>query len=300
MFGVTILGNNSAIPAFDRHPTSQLVSVNENFILIDCGEGTQMQLSKYKIKRSRINHILISHLHGDHYFGLIGLLTSFGLQSRTADLHLFGPPMLKDIIHIQLKAADTVLPYPLHFHDLVEEGQIIDTDKFSVSCFRVFHRIECWAFIVREKKKPRKLLKEKAFAHRIPHEYFDDLRDGKDYITADGSVVENSELTAPNTPAASYAFCADTLFNEQVARNVVGVKVIYHEATYLHADAAKAASRFHCTAVQAAQIAKKANAQKLLLGHFSSKYENLNAFLTEAREVFPASYLALEGQTFLI
>lgn len=300
MFGVTILGNNSAIPAYDRHPTAQIVTINDQLILIDCGEGTQMQMSRYKIKRSRINHILISHLHGDHYFGLIGLLTSFGLQSRTADLHIFGPAPLKNIIEIQLKASDTVLPYPLHFHDLTHETTIIDEAQFSVSCFPVFHRIECWGFIVTEKRKPRKLLKQLAFDHGIPYSFFENLKDGADYVADDGSVVLNAAVTEANIAASSYAFCADTIFNENVAAKVHGVKVIYHEATYLHADAAKAASRFHCTSVQAAQIAQMAKADKLLLGHFSSKYENLSGFLSEAREVFPETFLALEGQTFII
>jgi len=155
-FGVTILGNNSALPAYDRHPTAQVVTLNEQLLLLDCGEGTQMQISKYRIRRSRINHIFISHLHGDHYFGLIGFLTSMGLLGREQPLHIYSPALLRDIIAIQLNCADTILPFAIHFHSLEKEEIILNEEKFSVECFAVNHRIECWGFIIREKKKPRK------------------------------------------------------------------------------------------------------------------------------------------------
>ncbi|MGB4774106.1 MAG: MBL fold metallo-hydrolase, partial [Daejeonella sp.] len=158
MLGVTILGNNSALPAFDRHPTAQVVTLNEHLFLVDCGEGTQMQMAKYRIRRSRINHIFISHLHGDHYFGLIGLITSMGLLGREHDLHLYAPAPLKEIIAMQLKVADTVLPFQLHFHPLNDEGIIVKEDKFKVSCFKVSHRIPCWGFRFEEVKPLRKVI----------------------------------------------------------------------------------------------------------------------------------------------
>jgi ribonuclease Z len=186
MFGVTILGNNSALPAYDRHPTAQVVTLNEHLFLIDCGEGTQMQIARYKIRRSKIHHIFISHLHGDHYFGLIGLVTSMGLLGREQELNIYGPPALKDIIDLQLSVAVTTLPFPLHFHPLEKEGVIADHPKFQVECFHTRHRIPCWGFIIREKKKPRKINKEKVVEHNIPAAYYEMLKNGDDYETKDG------------------------------------------------------------------------------------------------------------------
>jgi ribonuclease Z len=300
MFGVTILGNNSAIPAFDRHPTAQVVTLNDQLFLFDCGEGTQMQLSHYKIRRGKINHIFISHLHGDHYFGLIGVLTSYGLLNRLNDLHLHAPAALKPIIDLQLEAASTKLPYPLHFHPIEKEGLIVDDKKFSVECFSTRHRIECWGFIVREKKKPRRINKEEIVKYDIPAVYYERLKEGADYLHKDGSVVKNETVTIPVTPPKSYAFAADTIYDEALAEKVKGVTLLYHEATYLKDLHERAASRFHSTTVQAADIAQKAGVEKLLIGHFSSKYEMLDEFLDEARSVFPDTQLALEGSTYTI
>jgi ribonuclease Z len=298
MFGVTILGNNSAIPAYDRHPTAQVVTLNEQGFLIDCGEGTQMQVAKYKIKRSRINHILISHLHGDHYFGLIGLITSMGLLGRENDLHLYAPAPLKEIIDLQLKVADTVLPFKLHFHALIKEGIIADTKKFSIECFSTQHRIECWGFIIREKKQPRKISKDDVMKHEIPAVYYERLKNGDDYETKDGTIIKNELLTIPNTPAKSYAYSADTIYDERIAEKVKDVSLLYHETTYLKDLHQRAAERFHSTTIQAAAIAAKANVKRLMIGHFSSKYDILDLFLEEAKEVFEHTELAMEGVTY--
>jgi ribonuclease Z len=300
MFGVTILGNNSALPAFDRHPTAQVVTINEQIILIDCGEGTQMQIARYKIRRSRINHIFISHLHGDHYFGLIGLLTSMGLLGREQDLHLFGPKGLDEIIALQLKVANTVLPFKLHFTALVKEGVLVDNNKFSVECFATQHRVECYGFIIREKKVPRRIDRDKAVQFEIPTAYYESLKLGKDYQTKDGRIINNELVTIANTPARSYAYCADTIYDETLAVKTKNVDVLYHETTYLKDLHERAALRFHSTTVQAATIATKANAKRLLIGHFSSKYEQLHQFLDEAKEVFPNTDLAIEGVSFRI
>ncbi len=300
MFGVTILGNNSALPAFDRHPTAQVVTLNEQIILIDCGEGTQMQIARYKIRRSRINHIFISHLHGDHYFGLIGLLTSMGLLGREQDLHLFGPKGLDEIIALQLKVANTVLPFKLYFTTLEKEGILVDNSKFSVECFSTQHRVECYGFIIREKKVPRKIDRDKAVQFEIPTAYYENLKLGKDYQTKDGRIINNELVTTANSPAKSYAYCADTIYDETLADKAKEVDVMYHETTYLKDLHERAALRFHSTTVQAATIASKANAKRLLIGHFSSKYEQLNEFLAEAKEVFPNTDLAIEGVSFRI
>jgi ribonuclease Z len=300
MLAVTILGNNSALPAYDRHPTAQVVTLDEHLFLVDCGEGTQMQLSRYKMRRSRISHIFISHLHGDHYFGLIGLITSMGLMNREQDLYLFAPPPLIELINWQLNVAATVLPYKLHFHPLSEEGTIIKTDKFEVQTFKVFHRIECWGFRFSQVKAPRKVNPVKARAHEIPAAFFDRLKQGEDYITQSGDIIKNELVTDPGAKPKSYAYAADTAFNERVAEKVHGVDLLYHEATYLKDLEDRAAARFHCTTTQAALIAHKAEVNKLLIGHFSSKYEKLDLFEQEAKEVFPNTELALEGVTYRI
>ncbi|HXL57722.1 MAG TPA: ribonuclease Z [Chitinophagaceae bacterium] len=300
MFGVTILGNNSALPAYDRHPTSQVITLNEQLFLIDCGEGTQMQLSKYKIRRSRINHVFISHLHGDHYFGLPGLLTSFGLMSREHDLHIHAPEPLKQILDLQFSIADTKFPFTIHFHPLKNEGVIINEDKFCVECFRVYHRIECWGFVIREKKKPRKIDIDRIVHYNIPPIDYEKLKQGEDYITESGEVIKNETVTIPASPAKSYAFCADTIYNENIVNKLRDITLLYHETTYLKNLEERAAVRFHSTTTQAANIASLAKAKKLLIGHFSSKYELLDNFLLETMEVFPDTQLAIEGATYLL
>ena len=300
MFGVTILGNNSALPAYDRHPTAQLVTLNDQQFLIDCGEGTQMQIARYKIRRSKINHIFISHLHGDHYFGLMGLITSMGLLSRESELNVYGPSPLLDILKLQLKVADTRLPFPFHFYPLEKEGLIVDGKKFTVETFKTQHRIECWGFIIREKKSPRKIDKEKTLSLNIPAAYYERLKNGDDYEKKEGNIIKNEDLTIPNTPPLSYAFCADTIYDESLANKVKNVSMLYHETTYLKDLHERAADRFHSTTIQAAAIAQKSNAKKLLIGHFSSKYESIDAFLAEAKEVFDNTDIAVEGVTYRV
>lgn len=300
MFGVTILGNNSAIPAYERHPTAQVVTLNDQLFLIDCGEGTQMQLARYRVRRSKIHHILISHLHGDHYFGLIGLVTSMGLLGRVQPLHIYAPAELEQIIALQLKVADTVLPFELVFHGLSGEGRIAETSKFSIDCFQTRHRIPCWGFVIREKRSPRKINKETIGDYEIPAAYYERLKNGDDYETRSGELIKNEWVTVPNRPEKSYAFCADTKYTEAIAEKTKQVTLLYHEATYLKDLEERADSRFHSTAEQAAMIATKACAQKLLIGHFSSKYEKLDGFLEEATPIFPNTSLAIEGVTYLI
>lgn len=299
-FAVTILGNNSALPAYDRHPTAQAITLNEQIFLIDCGEGTQMQLARYKVKRGRINHIFISHLHGDHYFGLIGLITSMGLLGREQDLYLYGPPALLQIINLQLEVASTTLPFTIHFHGIEQDGILLDQPKFSVECFSTQHRIPCYGFIIREKKKPRKINRDAAIAANIPAVYYERLKNGDDYETRDGLIIKNETITYPNTPGRSYAFSADTIYDPSIAEKTKGVTMLYHEATYLKDLEERAAARYHSTTTQAATIAQKAGVQQLLIGHFSSKYEYLDEFLSEAQTVFANTQLAIEGTTYLI
>ena len=295
MFAVTILGNNSAVPAFDRHPTSQVVTLDGSNYLVDCGEGTQIQLINYKIRRSKISHIFISHLHGDHYFGLIGLLNSLSLLSHQQEMHVFGPSPLKEIIELQLKVADTKICYPLHIHHITEPATLLDNEKLTVKCFRTNHRIECYGFVFAEKKRLRKLNAEKAKAFEIPAAFYERLKDGKDYIQKDGIVIKNEEVTFSGEPGKRYAFCADTKYDESIIPHIQGADLIYHETTYLDNLRERAEARFHSTTKQAAAIAQQAGVKKLLIGHFSSKYDTLEEFEAEAREVFPNTELALEG-----
>ncbi len=259
-----------------------------------------MQLSKYKVKRSRIHHIFISHLHGDHYFGLVGLITSMGLLGRETPLHIYGPAPLKNIVDVQLDAAGNRLPYELHFHTNPGEGVILEEEKFTVSCFNVQHRIECWGYIFREKRAPRKIDKDRLLTRNIPASFYKRLQWGEDYTEKNGNLVKNEEVTLENASGRSYAYCADTIYDKTLAEKVQGVSLLYHEATYLADLEERAASRFHSTSKQAACIAKTAGAKKLVIGHFSSKYETVDKFLEEAQETFSNTDLAHEGVTFII
>ncbi len=300
MFAVTILGNNSAVPAFNRHPTSQVITLDGTNYLVDCGEGTQIQMINYKIRRSRISHIFISHLHGDHYFGLVGLITSFGLLSHQQELHVYGPAPLKEILELQLKVADTKLPFPLHLHTISGPATLVDTDKLEIKCFRTVHRIECYGFSFTEKKQPRKVDAEKAREYEIPLAFYEHLKKGEDYQRKDGMLVKNEWVTIELPAGKKYVFCADTKYDESILPDIQNADLVYHETTYLDNLREKAESRFHSTSKQAAELAKKAGVKKLLIGHFSSKYEKLDEFEKETREIFPETYLALEGAAYII
>lgn len=302
MFAVTILGNNSAVPTNERFPTAQVVTYYDQLFLIDCGEGTQMQMARYKIKRSKIQHIFISHLHGDHYFGLIGLLNSFSLMGRTQPLHLYAPPELKTIIELQLTCAATQLSFELKFVPLYPHhtGILIVEKNLQISYFNTKHRIPCFGFSFCERKIKRRIIPEQANRYQIPTYFYGALQEGKDYIGKDGTVVRNEWVTQEPSPGRCYIYCADTIYDEGLIPIIRGANLVYHETTYLQDQPERAGSRFHCTSVQAATLAKKAGVKKLLIGHFSSKYKDLSPFLEECRPIFPNTELALEGATFMV
>jgi ribonuclease Z len=300
MLAVTILGNNSALPAFGRHPTAQVLTMKDQLMLIDCGEGTQMQLSRYKIRISKINYIFISHLHGDHYFGLIGFLTSMGLLNRKHELVIMCPHGLPEIIQLQLAAAGIALPYPIQYILLEQPGILVETRSFTIACFPVEHRISCWGCLVREKKMPRKIDREKVLLHQIPAAFYEQLQKGYDYTTANGAYISNDSVTIAASPAVSYAYSSDTRFLPDLAAQIQSVTLLYHESTYLHELKDRAYDRYHSTAQQAATIATLAGVKRLLIGHFSSKYEEVAPFEQEAKQVFTRTELALEGVTYLI
>ncbi len=296
---VTILGNNSALPAFGRHPTAQAVSVYGEVLLIDCGEGTQSQMQKYGLRWRSMHHIFISHLHGDHYFGLPGLINSMSLLGRTAPLHLYAPAELKPIIDSILTVADTVLSYPFYFHALPEgKSLLIDDISFSVTAFPVNHRIQCHGFLVERKTRGRKLLPERCAEFDVPSEFYLNLKQGEDYVRPDGVIVKNELVTEDGPSPRKYAYCADTLFTDSFLDTVQGADTIYHECTYLEADKEKAAKRYHSTAAQAAELAKMAGASQLLLGHFSSKFRDLEPFREEASVIFPNTLVSIEGTSY--
>ena len=296
---ITILGNNSALPAFGRHPTSQAVTVYGAVILIDCGEGTQSQMQRYGIRWKNVHHIFISHMHGDHYFGLPGLLNSMSLMGRVAPLFLYGPVPLQEIIENILKVADTVLSYPLSFCPLPQGTEVLmDNPYFTLTCFPVEHRIQCHGLLIEKKTRGRRILPEKCKEYNIDPEHFESLKSGGDYTAPDGTFIENSVLTEDGPAPKRYAYCADTRYTESYLETIKGVDMIYHECTYLDADKEKAVLRFHSTASHAAQLALLAGTKQLLLGHFSSKYKELAPFEEEACLIFPNSKVAVEGVTY--
>lgn len=299
---VTILGNNSALPAFDRHPTAQVIDIREQQFLLDCGEGTQIQMQRYNIRRRRIHYIFISHLHGDHYFGLIGLLTSMGLMGRTAALYLYGPPQLKDIVDLHLSVANTVLPYEIVFTPL-EAGEarlLVDTPHYAVHSFPVEHRIPCHGFSFTAKSGGRKLLPEKCKEYEVPAAFYPHLKQGEDYTRRDGFLVKNEWVTEAGPADKRYVYCADTLYTHSFLSHIKGADAVYHESTYLDDQRERAGERFHSTAAQAAELAKAAQAKRLFLGHFSSKYQDLTAFYDEASTIFPDVEVTMEGTTYEI
>ena len=301
-FEVTILGSSSATPIYQRHPSAQVLNIHERIFLVDCGEGTQVQLQNYRIKYHKINHIFISHLHGDHYLGLMGLLSTMHLQGRTAPIHIYAPEPLKEILDLQFYHSQTELRYELFFHIITPDHNTIiyEEEQLVISTIVLNHRIPCTGFLFKEKPHPRKLLKEEIEKYKIPYSSFHDLKKGKDYVGADGIIIPNKLLTIDGAPAVSYAYCSDTMYDNSVINAVSGVEVLYHESTFMHDMLARAVETYHTTSLQAAEIAKKAGVKKLLLGHFSARYRDLQPMLDEAKTIFPDSFLALEGEKFSI
>ncbi|NCD71920.1 ribonuclease Z [Mucilaginibacter agri] len=301
-FEVTILGSSSATPIYNRNPTAQALNINERLYLIDCGEGTQQQMLKFDVKASRIDHIFISHLHGDHYLGLVGLLSSLHLNGRSKPLKLFGPAPLKEIIDLQFKYSDTTLNYEIEFYptDPTQPAVILDTNEITVETIPLDHRIACTGFFFKQKKTLRKLIKEKVEALAIPVNYFSLLKRGQNYVAPDGTVYQNDELTIDSSVPKSYAYCSDTLYNQNYFAQIANADLLYHESTFLHNMLDRALQTHHTTAWQAADVALQTGAHQLLIGHFSARYKTLNELLDEARSVFPNTELAIEGKTFTV
>ncbi len=301
-FKITILGSNGALPAYGRHPSSQFIEIQNRQFLVDCGEGTQIQLMRYQISRARLNHIFISHLHGDHYLGLMGLLFSMHLHKRTADLHLYSHKGLDEIILQHLKYADSALSFKIIFHCMKpnEPEVLFEDEKIIVTSIPLVHRIRCSGFLFKEKQKPRRINKE-TLPENLSFQEIIELKEGKDIVDENGIVrYTNKSLTLEPKRSRSYAYCSDTAYQEAILKHIEGVDILYHEATFMNEDALKATETYHATAAQAAMIARKANVGKLLIGHFSARYKDLNPVLEEAKNIFKDAYLATEGLTFSV
>ncbi|MGY0392311.1 ribonuclease Z [Bizionia sp. KMM 8389] len=299
---LTILGCFSATPRTDTNPTAQVLDIKNHLFLIDCGEGTQVELRRNKIKFARIKHIFISHLHGDHFFGLVGLISTFRLLTRETELHIYGPKGLKEIITLQMKLSESWTNYPLIFHELnsKESELIFEDDKVSVYTIPLDHRIYTNGFLFKEKPGPRKLDMNAVLNADIDVAYYRKITQGFDVKNNQGELIPNTELTKAPTKAKSYAFCSDTAYNEAIIPIIKEVDLLYHESTFLEAHEKLATPTKHSTAKQAASIAKQANVGKLLLGHYSTRYKNLQEFKTEAETVFDSVELAMDGKSITI
>lgn len=298
---LTILGCHSATPRVNAYPTSQYLEINNRHFLIDCGEGTQRQMRKYKVGFSKINHIFISHLHGDHFFGLIGLLSTFGILNREKDLHIYGPKGIQEITQLQLKFSKSHVKYNIVFHELTskESELIFEDDKVSVRTIPLNHRVYTNGFLFTEKPRPRNLHLDNIKQYdEIEICDYHNLKAGKDFILSSGEIIPNDELTINPEASKSYAYCSDTTFKPDIIPIIKNVDLLYHESTFLKELEHLCERTKHSTAEQAATIAKGANAGKLILGHYSSRYSDVNFFKEEAQTVFQNVELGEVGKKY--
>jgi ribonuclease Z len=302
VFAVTVLGSGSAKPTKERQSSAQVLNVHEHFFLIDCGEGAQISMMKFDIPMQKINHAFISHLHGDHYFGLIGLLNSMHLLGRKRDFHIYCFPELEHIINVQLQASQTTLTFPLKYHFLnsQKEEQILDHKFATVKSFPLKHRLPACGFLFSEKKRARNIRKEFVKQQTIPIEWFPRILAGEDFIDENGVRHKNETIVKIPAVSRSYAYCSDTAYDESVVTIVRNVSLLYHEASFSDEHEEFAELKFHSTARQAARIAKLANAGSLIIGHFSNRYKTADVLLKQAREEFPDTTEATDGLTIEI
>lgn len=299
---VTILGCGSALPTRTNYPSSQLLELRDKQFLIDCGEGCQIRMRQYAVKTNRLNHIFISHLHGDHCFGLIGLLSSFGMLERTADIHVHAHPDLEKILRAQLDYFCDGMPYKVFFepvnssrHELVYEDRSVEVYSIPLK-----HRVPCCGYLFAEKERERHIIREMIDAYQVPVREIARIKQGADFLTEDGRVIANERLTTPATPAIRYAYCSDTAYSEKIIPWIEGVDCLYHEATFDSSMLPRAKETMHSTARQAAEIARMARVRQLIIGHFSARYTNQQLLLDEARSVFEATTLAKDGGVYKI
>jgi len=301
-FEVTVLGTNAAIPAYERNLSAQIVNVHDRIYLVDCGEGTQFQFNKYEIRRSKIHQIFISHLHGDHIYGLPGIITSYSLLGRDKPLEIFAPPGLEDWINLTLKYSHAHLSFELKFHvlDCQNTALIFENESMEVFTIPLKHRVPTCGFLFKEKQQSRKIIPEQIEKYQIPFRDIKKIKDGTDFITSSGEIISGNLLTVAAPIPRAYAYCSDTAYTETILPIIQGVDLIYHEATYLSYHEDQAQFSLHSTASEAAIIAKLANAKQLLIGHFSSRYRDIQALQEEAAMIFPNTLLAKEGMVISV
>lgn len=299
---LTILGSNSAMPTSERFTSAHVLNVHEHLFLIDCGEATQIRFRQLKLRFNKLNHIFISHLHGDHYFGIFGLISTFQMLGRKNDLHIFSFKELKSIINKTLNTFNEELSFKIVFHDLNANGyNLIFNDKnVEVYSFPLNHRVPTCGFILRETHNKLNIKKEVISKYKLNVEQINDIKNGNDLIINESNIIPNAELTLPLKNCASYAYCSDTLFSEQYIEYLKNVNVLYHEATFCEEHKDRAKSTNHSTSKQAAEVALKANVNKLIIGHFSARYKNLSKLHNEAKSIFKETYLAFDGEVFEI
>ena len=296
-FEVNILGCGSALPTTRHYSSSQVVNIREKLFMIDCGEGAQLQLRRSKLKFTRLNHIFISHLHGDHCFGLMGLISTIGLLGRTATLHIYAHEDLEKLLAPQLEYFCKGMTYEVAFHSInPNKAEIIYDDRsVSVTTIPLKHRIPTCGFLFQEKQTPNHIIRDMVDFYRVPVFELNRIKNGEDYVTPDGTVVPNHRLTTPSDPPRSYAYCSDTAYLKSIVPQIKGVDLLFHEGTFAQCDAARAKETYHTTAAQAAEIALEAEAKQLVIGHFSARYEDESILLKEAQAIFPSTLLAKEN-----
>ncbi len=298
-FSVTILGSGAAIPMSHRLTSAQLINIHEKYMLFDCSEGTQVQIRRRRLRLQKINHIFITHLHGDHYYGLMGLITTLHLLGRETALNVYGHKLLKNIIELHLEASNTILRYELIFHEIDPEkvSVILDEKSFTVSTVPMNHNFPCCGFLVKEKQALPNICQDFLVGKELSNADFRKIKEGEDYVDESGNVYLNEDITKPPKAPRAYAYCTDTAYYEAIIPQINGIDLLYHEATFMEDKAEDAANKFHSTAKQAASIARQAEVKKLMLGHYSARYKDLTGLLEEAKEVFPDSLLADDGMT---
>ncbi len=296
-FEVHILGCGSALPTTKHFASSQVVNIREKLFMIDCGEGAQLQLRKSRLKFSRLNHIFISHLHGDHCFGLMGLISTFSMLGRTADLHIHAPKELEKLLIPHLNFFCKGMGYNVLFHTIDTQQQACLYEDRSVSVYSIplQHRIPCCGFLFSEKATPNHIRWDMIDFYQIPLYELNRIKNGADYQLPDGSCIPNDRLTTPSNPPRKYAYCSDTIYNRKIVEQINGVDLLFHEATFAESEEARAKETFHTTASQAGKIAKEAQVKQLIIGHFSARYEEESTLLEEAQAVFPNTILAKEN-----
>ena len=296
-FELHILGCGSALPTTRHFATSQVVNLRDKLFMIDCGEGTQMQLRKSRLKFSRLNHIFISHLHGDHCFGLMGLISTFGLLGRTAELHIHSPKGLEELLTPMLNFFCHTLAYKVIFHefDTRQTSVVYEDRSMTVTTIPLQHRIPCCGFLFAEKARPNHIIRDMVDFYKVPVYELNRIKNGSDYVTPEGEVIANSRLTRPSAPARKYAYCSDTMYLPKIAGQIKGVDLLFHESTFAQTEQARAKETYHTTAAQAAQLALDAEVKQLVIGHFSARYEDESVLLNEAAAIFPQTILAKEN-----